>query len=375
MQQLYIAPYLTYIMYQYSHYTKWFEALEKLDISFDQLFELFRKLLLQTNGDVNEALHWMTSLNNYHQFTDNLDEFIEKLKEEGIISDRNNSYFLTGKGNQSIRKAAFREIFSNLQKRGLGQHNIPDTGKGTENLPETRPFSFGDSVEKIEVTKSISNALRRSGIDNFNLQEDDLEVFETEHLTTAATVLLIDISHSMVLYGEDRITPAKNVALALSEFIMQQYSKDSFHVVSFGDDANEIEVADLPYLSVGPYHTNTKAALNRARQILNKKKHENKQIFMITDGKPSCIWEGLKLYKNPFGLDRKIVNQTLREAVQCRKEKIEITTFMVSDDSYLQGFVTDLTKANRGRAYFTSLQNLGEYIFVDFVKNRRKKMH
>ena len=360
-------------MYQYYYYTQWFKELEQ-SINFDQLFDLFRKLLLQSNGDVNEALNWMKTLNNRYNFTDALDEFIERLKEERIISERDEVFGLTPKGNQTIRKTAFNEIFSNLEKRGLGQHNVPHTGKGIENLPETRPFALGDSVDKIETTRSISNAIRRGGIDNFTLKEDDLEVFETEHLASCATVLLIDISHSMVLYGEDRITPAKNVALALSEFIMQQYSKDSFHIVSFGDDADEIEVKDLPYLSVGPYHTNTKAALQRARQILNKKKHENKQIFMITDGKPSCIWEGIQLYKNPFGLDRKIVNQTLREAVQCRREKIEITTFMVSADPYLQNFVKELSAANKGRAYFTDLKNLGEYIFVDFIKNRRKKL-
>lgn len=361
-------------MDRYSHYTKYFRQARKDRNASEQLMNLFRNLLLQTNGDVNEAIHWMTTLNNRYNFTDDLGGFIERLKEEGLISEQNDVYILTGKGNQTIRKTVFQEIFSNLQKKGLGQHNIPRTGKGLEKLPETRSYNFGDSIENIETTQSLSNAIRRDGIDNFNLQEDDLEVYETEHLATCATVLLIDISHSMVLYGEDRITPAKNVALALSEFIMQQYSKDSFHIVSFGDDADEIKVVDLPYLSVGPYHTNTKAALQRARQILNKKKHENKQIFMITDGKPSCIWEGLNLYKNPFGLDRKIVNQTLKEAVLCRREKIEITTFMVSADPYLQGFVKDLTEANRGKAYFTDLKNLGEYIFVDFVKNRRKNI-
>jgi len=361
-------------MYSFSNYTKYFEQAGNSIKAFEQLFDLFRNLLLQTNGDVNEALHWMTTLNNRYQFADDLSDFFEKLKEEGLISEDNHTFFLTAKGSQTLRKASFNEIFSNLQKKGIGQHNIPHSGKGIENLPETRPFAFGDSVERIEATRSISNAIRRTGIDNFNLTEDDLEVFETEHLTSCATVLLIDISHSMVLYGEDRITPAKNVALGLSEFIMQQYSKDSFHIVSFGDEANEIQVGDLPFLSVGPYHTNTKAALVLARKILNKKKHENKQIFMITDGKPSCIWEGLKLYKNPFGLDRKIVNQTLREAVQCRREKIEITTFMVASDPYLQGFVSELTEANRGRAYFTGLKNLGEYIFVDFVKNRKRNI-
>jgi uncharacterized protein with von Willebrand factor type A (vWA) domain len=359
-------------MNTYTYFTKWFKQLENLTKTFDQLFNLFRNLLLQTNGDVNEALNWMTSLNNRYNFTENLGEFIDKMKEEGLIREENNIYILNSKGNQAIRQSSFNEIFSNLQKKGFGLHNTPYAGKGFEKLPETRPYQFGDSIDIIEPTRSIGNAIKRSGLDNMSLSEDDLEVFETEHLSNCATVLLIDISHSMVLYGEDRITPAKHVALALSEFIMREYNKDSIHVVTFGDDAQEITVSDLPYLSVGPYHTNTKAALKLARNILGKKKHENKQIFMITDGKPSCIWEGLKLYKNPYGLDRKIVNQTLKEAVLCRREKIEITTFMVSRDPYLQGFVKDLSEANRGRAYFTGLKNLGEYIFVDFIRNRRK---
>jgi uncharacterized protein with von Willebrand factor type A (vWA) domain len=359
-------------MNRYTYFTKWFEQLEDLNKRFEQLFNLFRNLLLQTNGDVNEALNWMTTLNNRYNFTDNLGDFIEKLKDEGIIREENQVYILSSKGNKTIRQSSFNEIFSNLQKKGFGSHNTPFEGRGFERLPETRPFQFGDPIEMIEPTRSISNAIKRGGLSDFSLSQEDLEVFETEHLSNCATVLLIDISHSMVLYGEDRITPAKNVALALSEFIMREYSKDSIHVVTFGDNAEEIQVSDLPYLSVGPYHTNTKAALQLARGILSKKKHENKQIFMITDGKPSCIWEGLKLYKNPYGLDRRIVNQTLKEAVLCRKEKIEITTFMVSRDVYLQGFVKDLSEANRGRAYFTGLKNLGEYIFVDFIKNRRK---
>jgi len=361
-------------MNRYTYYTKWFKQLENLNNDFEKLFELFRHLLLQTNGDVNEALNWMTVLNNRYNFTDSLGDFIEKLKEEGIIKEQNQIYILTSKGNRTIRQSSFNEIFSHLEKKGFGLHKIPHEGKGIEYLPETRPFQFGDAIDKIEPTRSISNAIMRAGLDRFTLSEDDLEVYETEHLSTCATVLLIDISHSMVLYGEDRITPAKNVALALSEFIMREYNKDSIHVVAFGDDAKEVKVSDLPYLSVGPYHTNTKAALELARRILAKKKHENKQIFMITDGKPSCIWEGLKLYKNPFGLDRKIVNQTLKEAVLCKRHKIEITTFMVATDPYLQGFVKQLSEANRGRAYFTSLKNLGEYIFIDFIRNRRKSI-
>ena len=362
-------------MHTYTYYTKYFEQSLLNTKNFEQLFNLFRQILLQTNGDVNEALNWMTTLNNKYNFTDGLADFIEQLKEKGLINENNNSFTLSPKGNQSIRRSSFLEIFSNLQKHNFGNHNTPHIGKGVEKLPEIRPYVFGDSTDKIEPTQSISNAIKRSGIDQIKLTEEDLAIYETEHLTSCATVLLIDISHSMVLYGEDRITPAKDVALALTEFILQNFDKDSIHVVAFGDDAFEVKISDLPYLAVGPYHTNTKAALELGRKILNQKKHENKQIFMITDGKPSAIWEGLNLYKNPFGLDQKIVNQTLREAHQCRKSKIEITTFMIASDRYLQGFVNKLTEANKGRAYFTSLNNLGEYLFVDFIKNRKKFIH
>ena len=314
----------------------------------------------------------MTLLNNRYQFTQNLDAFINQLKEQGLIEERDHHFALSSKGNQYLRKAAFHDIFTNLKKKGFGQHATPYAGNGHEPLPETRSYNFGDSIEKIEPQRSINNAIKRNGLDRFQLTEEDLEVFESEHLANCATVLLIDISHSMLLYGEDRITPAKNAAQALSEFIIHQYHKDSLHIVAFGDDAFEIKVSDLLQLAVGPYHTNTKAALQLARKILWRKKHDNKQIFMITDGKPSCIWEGSKLYKNPYGLDLKIINQTIREAVQCRKDKIEITTFMVSRDPHLQNFIKDFSAACKGRAYFAGLHNLSEYIFIDFIKNRKK---
>jgi uncharacterized protein with von Willebrand factor type A (vWA) domain len=177
----------------------------------------------------------------------------------------------------------------------------------------------------------------------------------------------------MVLYGEDRITPAKQVAMAFTEMILTRFPKDSLDIVLFGDFAQRIQVKDLPYVGVGPYHTNTKAGLLMARQILLRRKSQNKQIFMITDGKPSMITrpDGT-IYKNPFGLDPVVVNRTLDEAIVCRKKGIPITTFMITDDPYLQQFVKKLTELNRGRAYFSSAQNLGDYIFFDFLKHRRR---
>ena len=188
-----------------------------------------------------------------------------------------------------------------------------------------------------------------------------------------STVLMIDISHSMILYGEDRITPAKKVAMALSELITTRYPKDTLDVIVFGNDAWQIEIKDLPYLEVGPYHTNTVAGLELAMDIIRRRKNPNKQIFMITDGKPTCIKKGKRYYKNSFGLDRKIVNRTLNLAQRCRKLNIPITTFMIARDPYLKNFVEQFTRANNGKAFYSSLKGLGEFIFQDYKNNKRKR--
>jgi len=176
------------------------------------------------------------------------------------------------------------------------------------------------------------------------------------------------------LYGEDRITPAKKVAMALAELIRTKYPKDTLDIVVFGNDAWPVEIKDFPYLQVGPYHTNTVAGIELAMDILRRRKNANKQIFMITDGKPTCIKQGIKYYKNSFGLDSKILTQTLNRGVQLRKLKIPVTTFMIATDPYLKAFVRDFTKANNGNAYYSSLAGLGNLVFEDFKKNRRKNL-
>ncbi len=220
----------------------------------------------------------------------------------------------------------------------------------------------------------MRNAQINHGLEDFFMTEEDLEVVENEFKAQTSTVLMIDISHSMILYGEDRITPAKKVAMALAELITKKYPKDTLDILVFGDDAWQIEIKDLPYLSVGPYHTNTVAGLELAMGILRRRKNTNKQIFMITDGKPTCIKQGIKYYKNAFGLDQKILNKTLDLAVQLRKIKIPVTTFMIATDPYLKAFVREFTKANNGNAYYSSLQGLGNLVFEDFKKNRTKNL-
>ena len=184
---------------------------------------------------------------------------------------------------------------------------------------------------------------------------------------------MIDISHSMILYGEDRITPAKKVAMALAELITTRYPKDSLDIIVFGNDAWRIEIKDLPYLEVGPYHTNTVAGLELAMNILRRRKNPNKQIMMITDGKPTCIKKGRKYYKNAFGLDRKILNRTLGLATKAKKLQIPITTFMIARDPWLVQFVDQFTRANNGKAFYSSLKGLGEFLFMDYKDSKRKR--
>ncbi len=358
-------------------YSQWTPQSQTDEQRLQQMVSLFSYLTVQTSGDVQEALEWLRQLGEeYGLFDENMsmDDLIDKLREMGIIEDVNDVPALTGKGIQRIRQDALKEIFTSLKKSPTGAHETPYTGSGVDRLSETKKFNFGDHPTNIDLTSTLSNAFRRDGIDDFTLKEEDFEVYETEHQTTCATVLMIDISHSMILYGEDRITPAKQVALALSELIMTRFPKDYLAMITFGDDAQLVSINELPFLNVGPYHTNTRAGLQLARQLLRKCGNANKQIFMVTDGKPSAIFTELgKLYKNSFGLDPKIVNKTLDEAVACRREKIPITTFMVARDPYLINFVEELTKANQGRAYYSSLNNLGEFVFVDYIRNRRKK--
>ena len=345
--------------------------------TFEQLFDLFQQLLLLTAGDVREALEWMTKLDEEHDLGSQgmgIGDFIEELKNRGFIEpDGAGVVRITAKTERTLRKRSLMEVFSQIQKGQGGSHRIQQTGSGSDRMPETRRWRFGDDVHSLDVTGTLSNAFRRWGLSDFRLTEDDFEVFESDHQTGMATVLMIDVSHSMVLYGEDRITPARMTAMALAELIMTQFPGDTLDIVAFGDHAWEVEVKDLPYLEVGPFHTNTRDGLQRARAILHRRRHRNKQIVMITDGKPSAQFErDGRLYKNPYGLDRRIVNKVLDEAVVCRREGITITTFMVARDPYLQHFVRDLTSANRGRAYYASLNRLGEYLFEDYARNRRK---
>ncbi len=358
-------------------YSQFDPRLRSLRERIEQLRDLFQQLLLQTDGDVEEALRWLDHIaQRYGLFGDGLDiETLKKLLEkERTIRSSPQGLQLTRKGERALRTSSLELVFSNLRKDAGGDHRVPTAGRGSERLPETRPYAFGDPTDRIAANETLTNAIRRGGIDSLSIEAQDLEVYESEHDSSCATVLMIDVSHSMILYGEDRITPAKRVALALTELITTRYPKDSLHVLLFGDEAWEVPLDELPYVGVGPYHTNTRAGLLLAREILRKKKQANRQIFMITDGKPSALTErNGDIYKNPFGLDRRVVNKTLEEADHCRRTGIPITTFMLTQDPALVEFVENFTRANRGRAYYSGVDRLDSFVFVDYIQNRRKR--
>jgi uncharacterized protein with von Willebrand factor type A (vWA) domain len=361
------------------HFRK-FNADEEGKPPFEKLLDLFLQLLTYTSGDVSEALSWLTELDKKYELTNpdyGLGDFIEDLKDKGYIDEdkQKGEIKITPKTEKGIRKRSLEEIFGKLKKTKPGDHKTFKPGQGDEINPESRPFQFGDMLEQIDFVSSIRNAQINHGIDSFSMKEDDLEIRETDFKSQTSTVLMIDISHSMILYGEDRITPAKKVAMALSELIKTKYPKDTLDIVVFGNDAWPIEVKDIAYLQVGPYHTNTVAGLELAMDILRRRKNPNKQIFMITDGKPTCLKVGKRYYKNSFGLDRKITSRCLNLAAQCKKLKIPITTFMIASDPYLQRFVTEFTETNNGKAFFAALDDLGAFIFRDFENGKRKTVY
>lgn len=359
--------------HRYSHLDP--ELLRSLLAGLD-LQRLFNQLVLASGGDADEAMEWMRYLQRegYIDESVDLEAFFASLEEQRLIQrDAEGNSALTGSGERRIRRSAFDEVFGNLRKGGPGYHPVRASGEGIERLPETKAYEFGDDLAHLDGPRSLQNTLRRTH-GAFDLREEDLEVHETEHLTSCATVVAIDISHSMILYGEDRITPAKKVALALTELITTKFPKDHLSVILFGDRAEPVPLVELPYVQAGPYHTNTREALQLARGLLARRKQPNKQIFLITDGKPSAITEGGRIYKNPFGLDLRIVNLTLEEADLCRRQEVVITTFMLATDPLLTEFVENLTKVNRGRAYFASPYDLGEFILADYIRNRRRRV-
>ncbi len=360
---------------------------------FEKLFDIFQELITHTSGDVEEALDWLRELDKEYELTDEdytIDDFIEDLKAKGYVREEFKDgggdidgkegknigpLSITAKMERIIRQRALDQLFGKIKRSGSGNHKTGKSGQGDEHTGEFREYRFGDGLEHISMTESLKNAQVNHGLQNFTLDENDLVVEDTQYKAQMSTVLMIDISHSMILYGEDRITPAKKVAMALAELITTRYPKDTLEILVFGNDAWPIPIKDLPYLKVGPYHTNTVAGLQLAMDMLRRKRNTNKQIFMITDGKPSCLRlpDG-SYYKNSVGLDDFIIEKCYNMARVARKLHIPITTFMIAQDPYLMQFIRHFTEANKGKAFFTGLEGLGEMIFEDYEQNRRKRL-
>jgi Ca-activated chloride channel family protein len=338
--------------------------------------DLFSQLWLRANGDMDQILSWLRQIAERYGLPGpgkTFEDLLDELEEMGLLKRERGGIVPTTGTRQAVRDAVFDRLMSGLGKGAPGSHPSVRTGPGPERQPSTREWKSGDEVRDIDWSRSLRNTLSRgAGIND--LEERDLEAWETEATTSCATVVMVDVSHSMVLYGEDRITPAKAVAIGLSEFIRRKHPRDSLDVVAFGDEAWRIPTESLAELAVGPYHTNTADGLRLARDILRKRRAANRRILLITDGKPSCIFDKGRLYKNPFGLDPLVVERTLSEGRRCRREGCLVSTFMIAQDPLLVEFVELFTRAVQGQAFYTGLDDLGAMVLRDWASNRRRKI-
>jgi len=286
---------------------------------------------------------------------------------------------ITDKSLDFLGFRTLRDLLGSVGTSSVGRHDTRMLATGIEAGGAPKPYEFGDTLN-LDASATIMNAVRRAGIDGarggIDVRYDDLMVAQGEYHSSCATVLLLDCSHSMILYGEDRFTPAKRVALALMNLIRSQYPGDAMHLVLFHDSAEEIPSSQLARVRVGPYHTNTREGLRLARRILERQRKDMRQIIMITDGKPSAITrpDG-QIYKNAFGLDPYIVAETFAEVAACRKSGIMINTFMLARDYELVAFVQRMTEICRGKAYFTTPYTLGRYVLMDYMDKKTRIVH
>ena len=329
-----------------------------------------------------------------------LDRLIERLAQEGFINpeqpqvtpppdrtpagqlgraqERNTDarFEITDKTIDFLGFKTLQDLLGSLGKSSFGRHDTRDLATGVESGGVSRPYEFGDTLN-LDVSETLFNAVRREGAKvPIELNYSDLMVHQCEYQSSCATVVLLDCSHSMILYGEDRFTPAKRVAMALSHLIRTQYPGDSLSLVLFHDSAEELPLSALAHVQVGPYYTNTREGLRVAQRILLRQKKDMRQIIMITDGKPSALTlEDGRIYKNAFGLDPFVVSQTLEEVNKCKRAGIMINTFMLASDYSLVHFVQTITKMCRGKAYFTTPYTLGQYLLMDYMSRETRQIH
>ncbi len=325
-----------------------------------------------------------------------IERLIERMQQEELISvdqpqDPSRQSTTPGQTGEAQTQARFeitdksldflgfktlRDLLGSLGRSSFGRHDTRDLATGIESSGASKPYEFGDTMN-LDITEILSSAIQREGLHlPINIEYSDLQVHQCEYQSSCATVVMLDCSHSMILYGEDRFTPAKKVAMALSHLIRTQYPGDSLSLVLFHDSAEEMPISQLARVKVGPYYTNTREGLRLAQRILQRQKKDMKQIVMITDGKPSALTlEDGRIYKNAFGLDPLVVSQTLEEVSRCKRSGIMINTFMLASDYGLVQFVQKVTPMCKGKAYFTTPQNLGQYLLMDYMSRKMKTIH
>jgi Ca-activated chloride channel family protein len=365
-------------------------ALQEGELIPDELMSDELKDMLQDPGALN-----------HEQIREMIDKLINRLSQEGFINPQQPPQVtpppqqtpggMLGKAHERNPEARFeitdkaidflgfktlQDLLGSLGRSSFGRHDTRDLSTGVESGGISRPYEFGD-VLNLDISETISNAIRRDGMKvPIDLQYRDLTVHQCEYHSSCATVVLLDCSHSMILYGEDRFTPAKRVAMALSHLIRTQYPGDTLSLVLFHDSAEEVPLSQLARVQVGPYYTNTREGLRMAQRILLRQRKDMRQIVMITDGKPSALTlEDGRIYKNAFGLDPFVVGETLEEVNKCKRAGIMINTFMLATDYSLVQFVQKITQMCRGKAYFTTPYTLGQYLLMDYMQRKTKTIH
>ncbi len=347
-----------------------------------------------------EQLLQNPDLSQNRELRDLIDQIIERLEQEGYVMQQQSArvtpppsetpggrigqeaptsearFEITDKAVDFLGFKTLKDLLGSLGKSSFGRHDTRDLATGVESGGASKAYEFGDTLN-MDISGTLFNAVQRNGPGlPIELEYEDLMVHQCEYQSSCATVLLLDCSHSMILYGEDRFTPAKRVALALSHLIRTQYPGDSLHCVLFHDSAEEIPLGKLARVQVGPYYTNTREGLRLAQRILARQKKDMRQIVMITDGKPSALTlDDGRIYKNGFGLDPMVVAETLEEVAKCKRAGILINTFMLASDYHLVQFVQKVTELCRGKAYFTTPYTLGQYLLMDYVSRKTRNIH
>ena len=372
-----------------------YSRFQELDHDMDSLREALRRVLESGEFLDKEMQEKLDELSINGKLDELIEKLIEKMEQQNYISASspegtidpaqaggrngppgNVRFEVTDKSLDFLGFKTLRDLLGSLGKSSYGGHDTRHFATGIESDGASRRYEFGDTLN-LDTTATLSSAIAREGIGlPLNLEYDDLQVHQCEYQSSCATVVMLDCSHSMILYGEDRFTPAKRVAMALSHLIRTQYPGDSLSLVLFHDSAEELPVSHLARVKVGPYHTNTREGLRVAQRVLARQKKDMKQIVMITDGKPSALTlpDG-RIYKNPYGLDPLVVSETLEEVAHCKRSNIMINTFMLAQDYELIRFVHKVSEMCRGKAYFTSPDRLGEYLLMDYMRRKSQTIH